>query len=100
MQPLNGKKTHPLTTHEIAALVELSHGPQPRQTFNPGVVNRLLRGELVEWTFLPSPYKTHAGKNIEFLRLTKLGHEIALHSHLKPNDERSAAPEGSAGTRG
>jgi hypothetical protein len=85
MRPLNGEKTHPLTAHAIAALVDLSHGPKPRQELNPGVANRLLRGDLVEWTFMPSPYKTHAGKKIEFLRLTKLGHEIALASHKPPN---------------
>lgn len=81
MKPLNGERTHPLTAHAIATLVDLSHGPKPSQEFNPGVVNRLLRGELVDFTFLVSPYKTHAGKKIEFLRLTKLGHEIALASH-------------------
>lgn len=85
MKPLNGEKTHPLSAHAIAALVDLSHGPKPRQELNPGMANRLLRGELVEWTFLASPYKTHAGKKIEFLRLTKLGHEIAMASHRTPN---------------
>ena len=85
MRPLNGEKTHPLTPHSIAALVDLSHGPKPRQELNPGVANRLLRGELVEVVALPSPYKTHRGARIEHLRLTKAGHDAALASHKTPN---------------
>lgn len=81
IQPLNGAKTHPLTAHAIAALVDLSHGPQPRQELNPGVANRLLRGALVETVMLPSPYKVHKGARIEFLRLTKCGHDAAMASH-------------------
>ena len=81
MKPLNGEKTHPLTSHAIAALVELSHGPKPRYELNPGVANRLLRGDLVETVLLPSPYKTHHGKRIEHLRLTKAGHDAATASH-------------------
>jgi hypothetical protein len=83
MKPLNGEKTHPLTAHAIAALVDLSHGPKPRQALNAGVANRLLRGELVEPVLLPSPYKSHRGAQIEHLRLTKAGHDAALASHRR-----------------
>lgn len=81
MKPLNGEKTHPLTPAAIAALVDLSRGPKPRQELNPGVANRLLRGELVESCLLVSPYKTHRGARIEFLRITKAGHDAAMASH-------------------
>lgn len=81
MKPLNGEKTHPLTAHAIRALVDLSHGPQPRQALTPGIVDRLLRGGLVESAQLVSPYKTHRGARIEHLRLTKAGHDAALASH-------------------
>ena len=85
MKPLNGEKTHPLTPHAIAALVDLSHGPKPRKELNPGVSNRLLREALVEPVDLPSPYKIHRGKQIEHLRLTKAGHDAAMASHRKSN---------------
>lgn len=83
MKPLNGEKTHPLRPAAIAALVDLSHGPKPRQELNPGVADRLLRGELVEPVMLPSPYKVHRGGQIEFLRLTKAGHDAALASQRR-----------------
>jgi hypothetical protein len=84
MKPLNGEKTHPLTAHAIAALVALSRGPKPRREVNPGLANRLLRGALVESVFLPSPYKNQATVKIEYLRLTKAGHDTALASQ-KPS---------------
>lgn len=77
IKPLNGEKSHPLTPHALQALVALMDGPKPCQTFNPGVVNRLLRGELVESVARPSPYKTHAGRSIEHLQLTAAGREEA-----------------------
>lgn len=92
MKPLNGEKTHPLTAHAIAALVDLSHGPKPRQELNPGIADRLLRGGLVESALLVSQYKTHGGKRIEHLRLTKAGHDAALASH-KPHNVRAKPPQ-------
>jgi hypothetical protein len=37
----------------------------------------------VETVLLPSPYKTHRGGQIEFLRLTKAGHDTAMASHRR-----------------
>lgn len=73
IRPLNGSKTHPLTEHSKRALRTLRHGPQPRQDFNAGVVNRLEREALVEHVDLPSPYPTHKGRKIPFLRITDAG---------------------------
>lgn len=73
MQPLNGTKTHPLTPASLTALSELAKKPMPRQEFNPGVANRLLRDALVESVDLPSPYATHKGRRIEHLRATAAG---------------------------
>lgn len=71
--PLNGTKTHPLSEHALDELRVLARGPRPASEINPGVVNRLLRGELVELVVLPSPYVKHKGRNIEHLRITTLG---------------------------
>lgn len=73
MKPLNGEKTHPLTAHALAELRDLTRGPEPRQSINPGVVNRLLREALVESVDLPSPYPTHKRRLIEHLRITDAG---------------------------
>lgn len=73
MKPLNGEKTHPLSRHAQDVLGRLEAGPLPRQEINPGVANRLLRGELVEEVMLPSPYKTHCGRDIPHLRITGAG---------------------------
>ena len=74
--PLNGTKTHPLTTYGWEALGMLARGPQPRHIINAGVVNRLDRESLVEEVELPSPYATHKGRNITHLQLTE-GHGIS-----------------------
>ncbi len=54
--PLNGTKTHPLTEHGFSALKQLRSGPLPAQSFNPGVIDRLLRESLIELKDGPSPY--------------------------------------------
>lgn len=71
--PLNGSKTHPLSTSTRLDLMWISQGPQPRQKFNPGAANRLERGGLVTIVMLPSPYKTHNGKNIAHLQISPAG---------------------------
>lgn len=73
MKPLNGEKTHPLSAHALEALRTLLNGPRPQQEFNPGVVNRLAREALVETVQQPSPYATHKGLKISFLRITEAG---------------------------
>jgi hypothetical protein len=59
--PLNGTKTHPLTKHALGELERIAAAPVPRQEVNPGVVDRLLREDLVEAYFAPSPYQTRKG---------------------------------------
>jgi hypothetical protein len=71
--PLNGTKTHPLSKHALSALERLMNGPEPRQTINPGVVNRLEREALVETVMLPSPYQSHKGALTSFLKITDAG---------------------------
>ena len=89
MTPLNGTKTHPLTAHALAELRDLANKPCPRQAVNPGVANRLLREELVESVMLPSPFKTHAGKPLEHLRITDTGRRAAgLTSSAKRDIDR------------
>ena len=72
MLPLNGIKTHPLTEHGWAALEMLAGDPLPAQGINPGVVNRLLRENLVECYLSPTPYPTRRGR-INWLRITAAG---------------------------
>jgi hypothetical protein len=78
--PLNGEVTRPLTDHAIERLRSLVAGPAPVLNFNPGVVNRLLRGDgadpyvpYVEIVRLPSPYASHRGADTNFLRITDAG---------------------------
>ena len=76
MQPLNGTQTHPLSETAKAALRGMTLAPVPRNTLNPGVANRLLRGGLVGSAMLTSPYKNHMGKDIEHFRITAAGKEV------------------------
>jgi hypothetical protein len=47
--PLNGTKTHPLSSHALFVLASVvARGPLPCFKINPGVVNRLLRTGQVE----------------------------------------------------
>lgn len=73
MKPLNGTKTYALSDYAREALRTIADCPIPRGDVNPGAVNRLLRESLVEVVKLPSPYKTHGGKLIEFLKITYAG---------------------------
>jgi len=73
--PLYGSKTHPLSAHARNWLATIAHAPVPRQDINPGVVNRLLRGELVEEVDLPSPYRTKHG-GVVHLRVTEAGRKV------------------------
>jgi len=70
--PLNGTKTHPLTDHAIGALRKLRAGPLPRQSLNPGIVDRLLREALIELEDGPSPYKTKPGTR-QYAKITPGG---------------------------
>jgi len=70
--PLNGVKTHPLSSHALGVLEQISKAPMPRQEVNPGVVNRLQREDLVEIKLQESPYKSVKCK-IQFLFVTDAG---------------------------
>lgn len=70
--PLNGILTHELSPMALAALGSLAVGPFPRQTFNPGIVNRLEREAFVEEYDMPNPYRTKA-KTVRGLRITEAG---------------------------
>lgn len=63
----------PLTTFARGVLCQIADKPVPSSAVNPGVVDRLLRGQLVEEVQLPSPYITHGGKSINHLRITNTG---------------------------
>jgi hypothetical protein len=73
MKPLNGSTTHALTEHARGKLQEIAQSPLPTAMINPGVVNRLLRGGLVEIVQLKSPYKAHRGGTCAHLRITEAG---------------------------
>ena len=73
MKPLNGEKTHPLTVHARGKLADIALAPVPTCAVNAGVVNRLLREDLVEIQHLPSPFKTHRGGNCSHLVITDKG---------------------------
>lgn len=45
--PLNGTRTHPLSEHAKGILRELTRGPVPSYSINPGVRDRLSREGLV-----------------------------------------------------
>jgi len=55
MKPLNGEKTHPLSAHAVTVLRSLERTSRPKYEINPGVVNRLLREQLVELVDRPTP---------------------------------------------
>jgi len=73
LEPLNGTKTHPLTTHALEVLAWIALRPRPVQEVNPGVRNRIEREELVDRVDLPSPYTSHKGKKIPFYQINAAG---------------------------
>lgn len=73
--PLNGLRTHPLKPASLAALRQLRAGPLPRQYFNPGVADRLLRSAYVESYMGPSPYATRPGER-EYFKITPAGMDV------------------------
>lgn len=72
-KPLNGTKTHPLSDHAREVLRAISVKPIPRLEVNPGVVNRLMRGALVELNMIPSSQKMHNGRDVLHLCITDAG---------------------------
>lgn len=97
-EALNGTKTHPLSKHAINVLREVARRPCPRQEINAGVNDRLEREYLTETFKAPSPYKTHKGALIVFVRITEKGkarlEEIALTPSQHSFTQRSNDNEG------
>lgn len=85
-------KTQPapptLSAHAMNALLDLAYSPAPRQAFNPGVVGRLQRDELIEIVELPSPYPAQIGQRIEFARITEKGRK-AVNVTPQPDARRN-----------
>lgn len=72
---LNGGATRALTEAGRAALWAVYTAPLPLQSLNPGIRDRLTRGNppLCEVVHLPSPYTTHKDAPIPHLRITAAG---------------------------
>ncbi len=86
LRPLNGSKTHPLSTFALSALKTLSKEELPRQEFNAGVVNRLERDGLVETIVKASPYKTHKGRQIDHIKASAAGLELLAKQASQPTN--------------
>lgn len=77
---MNGGRTRPLTAHARGVLRELARAPMPRQNMNPGVADRLERGDFAEVVMLPSPFEIHHGANIRYMRITAGGVKELAHA--------------------
>lgn len=75
IMPLNGTNTHPLSPHARSELASLD-APRPTQQINPGVINRLMRDNLIEIVSLPSPYASHRGRPIQHAVITAAGRAV------------------------
>lgn len=67
----DGQRQRPLSAHAIAELRDPDVAPPPRKDMNPDVTTRL-NEEIVD-LMMPSPFKTHAGRDIEHMRITPPG---------------------------
>ena len=76
-----GTKMHPLSKHALAELKNLSKQPEPTNGINPGVVDRLERGGLAVVVQLPSPFKSHKGRNCAHLQITQAGRDVLESGH-------------------
>ena len=81
---MNGSKYRPLSDVARSILADIAKSPTPCLELNPGVVNRLVGEDLARVVWLPSPYKTHKGREIGFLEITQKGvDEVALHKLMR-----------------
>lgn len=65
------------TRHVLMALRQILPMPKVRNSFNPGVCQKLERdglAEIVVWA--PSPYQGQKGKLIQYLRITDAGRAV------------------------
>ena len=84
MEPLNGKKIHPLSEHAIGVLRGLAQdGPRPAQEINAGVIRRLRSEDLVTLSMRPSPYRTHPG-SVYFAEITAQGRDLLSRRETRP----------------
>lgn len=81
--PLNGTKTHPLSEHALGALRNIALGPVPTQEINAGVINRLLREDLITIEQMTSPYANGKGKLITWAKITPAGIAVSNRSKTK-----------------
>lgn len=63
----------PITGATEKALYALRNGPFPAQETNAGVQHKLLYQGYAEIEQLPSPYRTHKGRKIAYLKITEKG---------------------------
>lgn len=76
-KPLNGEKTHPLSAHALGELRRVVARPVPRSQINAGVIDRLMREDLVVIENLASPFPSHHGRKIAHVLATLAGAERA-----------------------
>lgn len=65
----------PLSEHAIAELKDIAAKPVPCLSVNPGCLHKLCTMGLARIVSLPSPFKTHRGRNIEHIEATDSGRE-------------------------
>lgn len=63
----------PLTPHAVGVLQEVARAPKPTLEINAGVMDRFIRGRLVDIVELVSPYKSHLGRKIAHAKITDAG---------------------------
>lgn len=63
----------PLSDKAKDALHGLLAHPTPYSEINAGIIDRLMREDLIETVMLQSPYRSHKGKKIRHVRLTQAG---------------------------
>lgn len=68
---------NPLSAHALGQLRLTVENPVPKSDMNPGVVDRLLRENLVVIENLVSPFPSHHGKKIPHVLATLAGAERA-----------------------
>lgn len=71
--PLNGSRTHPLKEPSIQVLRALRTFPIPYGEINAGVIDRLIREDLVEVTEVPNPYPSKKAKMVRAIKITIAG---------------------------
>lgn len=66
-------KLNPLTPHARGELERVAREPVPTLELNAGVMDRFLRGRLVEIVQRRSPFKSHNGRDLAHAKITDAG---------------------------